>query len=195
MTYTICELNNNASAGWTQEWQVDTDGDGVADATIPAYNPEEIDDPMMPDTRLLMCRLRCGHPVHADARRRRWLFEVNNQFPGGEPRTPGYWKNWSSCINGGNQYVNATGDNDPNNEFCGVGRVARTIPGLTSATCIWAGSPIQTGRTPTATAAVDILDHRDMWSGKKRANDCSVRPGSEPAGIPAERGCRCLPVA
>jgi hypothetical protein len=29
-------------------------------------------------------------------------FEVNNSYPGGAPRTPGYWKNWSTC-SGGNQ--------------------------------------------------------------------------------------------
>ena len=33
-------------------------------------------------------------------------FIVDNQRPGGEPRTPGYWKNWSSC-SGGGQYNTA----------------------------------------------------------------------------------------
>jgi hypothetical protein len=29
-------------------------------------------------------------------------FSIENSFPGGAPRTPGYWKNWSTC-SGGNQ--------------------------------------------------------------------------------------------
>jgi hypothetical protein len=29
-------------------------------------------------------------------------FEVDNSYPGGAPRTPGYWKNWNTC-SGGNQ--------------------------------------------------------------------------------------------
>ena len=34
------------------------------------------------------------------------VFEVDNSYPGGEPRTPGYWKNWNACTGGG-QYDNA----------------------------------------------------------------------------------------
>ena len=30
------------------------------------------------------------------------LYEVDNRYPGGAPRTPGYWKNWNWC-SGGNQ--------------------------------------------------------------------------------------------
>jgi hypothetical protein len=29
-------------------------------------------------------------------------FNINNRYPGGAPRTPGYWKNWNRC-SGGNQ--------------------------------------------------------------------------------------------
>ena len=25
------------------------------------------------------------------------VFNVENSFPGGAPRTPGYWKNWNRC--------------------------------------------------------------------------------------------------
>jgi hypothetical protein len=28
------------------------------------------------------------------------VFEVNNSYPGGAPRTPGYWKNWNTCTSG-----------------------------------------------------------------------------------------------
>jgi hypothetical protein len=27
-------------------------------------------------------------------------FDVNNSYPGGAPRTPGYWKNWNTCSGG-----------------------------------------------------------------------------------------------
>jgi len=30
------------------------------------------------------------------------LYEIENRYPGGAPRTPGYWKNWATC-SGGNQ--------------------------------------------------------------------------------------------
>jgi hypothetical protein len=29
------------------------------------------------------------------------VFQVDNQYPGGEPRTIGYWKNWNTCTGGG----------------------------------------------------------------------------------------------
>jgi hypothetical protein len=34
------------------------------------------------------------------------VFNVNNSYPGGAPRTPGYWKNWNTCT-GGNQAATA----------------------------------------------------------------------------------------
>jgi len=32
---------------------------------------------------------------------------VDNQQPGGAPRTPGYWKNWNTCTGGNQQYTAA----------------------------------------------------------------------------------------
>ena len=29
------------------------------------------------------------------------MFQIDNQFPGGEPRTIGFWKNWNTCTGGG----------------------------------------------------------------------------------------------
>ena len=34
-------------------------------------------------------------------------FEVDNTYPGGDPRSPGYWKNWSTCTGGNQQYTAA----------------------------------------------------------------------------------------
>jgi uncharacterized repeat protein (TIGR01451 family) len=167
-TYTICELNNNASAGWTQEWKVDTDGDGVADTVIPAYNPEEFDVPMA-NTGFSCADFGAGTswPLVAGGT---LVFEVNNQFPGGEPRTPGYWKNWSSCTGGG-QYAKATGANDPNNEFWALDELLND-PGFRIGDLY-----LDTAHFPTqdalCKAAVSILDHRDIVSGKKVASDAA----------------------
>jgi len=35
------------------------------------------------------------------------VFEVDNSYPSGETRTPGYWKNWSTCTGGNQQYTAA----------------------------------------------------------------------------------------
>ena len=39
-------------------------------------------------------------------------FEIDNQYPGGEPRTIGYWKNWNTCT-GGNQANTAAANGGP----------------------------------------------------------------------------------
>jgi hypothetical protein len=170
-TYTICELNNMASAGWTQEWQVDTDGDGVADTTIPAYNPEEYDSPMAnTGYSCVDFGAGTGYPLTPGGT---LVFEVNNQFPGGEPRTPGYWKNWSSC-SGGSQYVKATGENDLDNEFWTIDELLND-PGFLIGDLQLGGAGTQNadGTSMDCEAAVNILDHRDIDSGKKMSNDAA----------------------
>ena len=77
------------------------------------YNPNADDNPAGPRQPMRGNRIRTDFPLTAGGTLK---FEVDNTFPGGEPRTPGYWKNWSSCTGGG-QYAKATGANDPNNEF------------------------------------------------------------------------------
>lgn len=105
-SYTLCELG--IPAGYSSVWAIDTNNDGTFDTDdiiIEPYNPNaddetpedlgnrcvdinadgpdedsEIDIPLVP-----------GETLH---------FVVDNQSPGGAPRTPGYWKNWNSCSNG-----------------------------------------------------------------------------------------------
>jgi hypothetical protein len=94
-TYTICELG--LPAGWASFWQVDTDGDGVADTTVLPYNPNESDDP--PEdvgNRCYDLTVSAGGTL---------VFDILNEYPGGNPRTPGYWKNWNRCTGGGQQYT------------------------------------------------------------------------------------------
>ena len=105
--YTLCETG--IPAGWTLEWQVDTDGDGVPDTIIPmvagvnndpvgpdgysrVYDPNYVPPgPFTNDTRCVNFVVEVGETL---------AFQIDNQFPGGEPRTIGYWKNWNTCTNG-----------------------------------------------------------------------------------------------
>ena len=98
-TYTVCE--REVPAGYSTFWQVDTDGDLIGDVTVVPYNPNATDDP--PEDLGNRCvdfgsstgiALVPGTTLH---------FIVDNQAPGGAPRTPGYWKNWNTCTNGGQQ--------------------------------------------------------------------------------------------
>jgi hypothetical protein len=100
-TYTLCELE--VPAGYSTLWQLDTDGDGIGDITVMPYNPNADDDP--PEDLGNRCvdigagtniPLVSGETLH---------FVVDNQMPGGAPRTPGYWKNWNRCTGGGQQYT------------------------------------------------------------------------------------------
>jgi hypothetical protein len=88
-------------------------------------------------------------------------FTVDNTFPGGDPRTPGYWKNWSSC-SGGGQFAKTTDDVDPDNEFISLDEVLND-PGIS-----WDGFTIN-----SCELAVSILDQRDSDNGRKMASDAA----------------------
>jgi hypothetical protein len=100
-TFTLCELE--VAAGYSTFWQIDTNGDGTGDVTVVPYNPNADDNPPQDlgnrcvdfgaNTSIL---LEPGTTLH---------FVVDNQQPGGAPRTPGYWKNWNRCTGGGQQYT------------------------------------------------------------------------------------------
>ncbi|NIQ93797.1 MAG: hypothetical protein GWN87_05965, partial [Desulfuromonadales bacterium] len=67
-------------------------------------------------------------------------FNVNNRYPGGAPRTPGYWKNWNRCT-GGNQADTADKLNDYLGPVMGAGvyllddLLPQTIGDMTVGTC------------------------------------------------------------
>ncbi|MEE4176329.1 MAG: hypothetical protein V2I46_02345, partial [Bacteroides sp.] len=42
--------------------------------------------------------------------------EVDNTFPGGDARTPGYWKNWNTCTGGGQQFTATANADDMNGD-------------------------------------------------------------------------------
>jgi hypothetical protein len=103
-TYTLCELE--VPAGYSTVWAIDNNQDGVidnGDTIVYPYNPNADDDP--PEDLGNRCvdigaetniPLGAGETLH---------FVIDNQKPGGAPRTPGYWKNWNTCTGGGQQYT------------------------------------------------------------------------------------------
>lgn len=156
--YSICELNNLAAAGWTQEWRVYVNGSWIV---VPAYNPHGFDDPMA-NVGVTCVDFGAGED-YTLAAGGTLEFEVNNDYPGGEPRTPGYWKNWSSCTNGG-QYDKATGANDPENEFWALDELLNSPGFLIGDLQLGAGDCLE---------AVAVLDQRNFATGKKAANDAA----------------------
>lgn len=162
-TYSICELG--VWSGWTTSWKVDTDNDGVADMIIPSYNPNE-DDPTPSNMGNYCFDFGAGtnYPVILGGT---LVFEVDNCYPGGDPRTPGYWKNWSSC-SGGNQYLNADG--------CDAGQCTLDEV-LTSPGIIWndiCDNPNGSWTIMTCEQAVNVLDQREQTgNNKKMASDAA----------------------
>jgi hypothetical protein len=119
--YTMCETGIPGS--WTTIWQADTDGDGVPDTIIP-HVPNTDNDPVDPatgysrvydpnwaafpgqytnDTKCVNFVVDVGEKL---------AFEINNTFPGGDPRTIGFWKNWNLCSSG-NQHLTAAENGGP----------------------------------------------------------------------------------
>jgi hypothetical protein len=89
--YTLCE--ENIPAGWSIALEADTDGDDVLDSTVVTYNPGALDSGVWCvdfgfGTSLALLP---GDTLS---------FQGDNLYPKGEPRTPGYWKNWSTCSKG-----------------------------------------------------------------------------------------------
>jgi hypothetical protein len=87
-TYTVCEME--VPAGYSSFWM-------LGEEIIQPYNPNQSDDP--PED--LGNRCYDFTPTTGTTLK----FTVDNQYPGGDPRTPGYWKNWNTCTGGGQQYT------------------------------------------------------------------------------------------
>jgi hypothetical protein len=124
-TYTVCELGSPVA--WAAEWKIDTDNDQVADTVIMPYNPNADDtDPEDLGNRCFDVGVGTDYLLTAGLNLR---FQVDNRFPDGGTRTPGYWKNWNACSNG-NQYSKTTPDVDPNNEFISLEEALAVTGGL-----------------------------------------------------------------
>ncbi|MDX1520666.1 MAG: hypothetical protein R3264_03485 [Anaerolineae bacterium] len=176
--YTLCETG--IPAGWTLEWQVDTDGDGVSDTIIPmvagtnnspvdpttgysqVYDPNFVPPPgtFTNDTRCVNFVVDTGETL---------AFQIDNQFPGGEPRTIGYWKNWNTCT-GGNQAQTAANNGGPAEGWFILDDLLNN-PGYTIGVLQLDGADCED--------AVNILDKRSIDDGKKRANDGAYNLASQ----------------
>ena len=166
-TYTLCELE--VPAGYSTFWQIDTNGDGNGDVTVVPYNPNADDDP---SEDLGNRCVDVGANTNIDLAPGTTLhFVVDNQAPGGAPRTPGYWKNWNEC-SGGGQAANAARNGGHEEGFWLLEDVLdpHIGGGIT-----W--DDIQsddfTYVIDDCDQAVSILDQRDGKTGRKRANDAA----------------------
>ncbi|MEA1866066.1 MAG: hypothetical protein U9N46_12925, partial [Euryarchaeota archaeon] len=167
VTYTVCE--EGIPAGWTLFWQVDTNGDGVADTTVIPYNPNEDDDPPQDiGNRCVDIGAGTPYPIPAGGM---VFFQVDNTYPGGEPRTPGYWKNWNRCTGGGQADTADQNGGWQNGYWLIEDVLDPNVGGGIS----W--DDIQTDsllfNVTTCEQAVSILDQRDLVTGKKMASDAA----------------------
>jgi Domain of unknown function DUF11/Right handed beta helix region/Prealbumin-like fold domain len=143
-TYTVCE--NPVPAGWTSMWQITFQLGGQI---VTPYNPNALDSP--PDDVGVRCfnfTVQPGQTVH---------FEVRNDFPGGEPRTIGYWKNWNRCTGGGQAKTADANGGAANGFFLVEDLLPQLVGDLTVDTCA---------------KAVSVLD-KSSPDDKKRANDAA----------------------
>ena len=93
---------------------------------------------------------------------------TNTPPPGGDARTPGYWKNWASCaVSSGNQYVKA-GQKGLADKTLDA-NLPQTIGILTLA----GGDP-----SPDCLKAVRLLNKSDIVTAKKKANDAAFNLAS-----------------
>jgi hypothetical protein len=189
LTHTICETG--IPAGWTLEWKVDTNNDGTPDTIIPffaggntppawtgysnVYDPNYVAPPAVytNDTRCVQFTVNPGQTL---------AFEINNSFPGGEPRTIGYWKNWNTCT-GGRQDTTAANNGGPAAGWYILDNLLNN-PGYTLGPVFPNGlrldgdpNNVLTGVTSNAVtgsdcvAAVRILDKSRITDGRKLASD------------------------
>jgi hypothetical protein len=100
----------------------------------------------------------------------RLRFRVNNTYPQGNARTPGYWKNWNTCT-GGKQAQTAAKNGG---SAAGYWLLDNHLP-HTMWTTSWQGActSFPTFTLTNCADAVRILSTQDISSGKNKANDAA----------------------
>jgi hypothetical protein len=164
-TYTICELG--VPAGWSSLWQ-------VGGSTVVPYNPQA-DNPVPEDLGNRCVDFGFGTAIPVTVRTT-LHFQVDNRAPGGDPRTPGYWKNWNTC-SGGRQALTAAANGGWENGFWLLDDVLNPAVG---GGIVWDDIKVDTFapvNIDRCAYAVDILDQRVVKNidivgdGKKLASD------------------------
>ncbi len=165
-TYTVCETG--IPSGWTSVWMIDRNGDGVInDSDLPVltpYNPNADDMPSEDlGNRCFDFGAGTSYPLPLDNTIAcKLLFEVDNSYPGGDPRTPGYWKNWNTC-SGGNQVETAAKNGGTEAGWYILDDIVGEAPGI-----VWDACGTSNPFTiDNCQQAVYILDQRQQ-SGKNR---------------------------
>ncbi|MEJ2707436.1 MAG: hypothetical protein P8074_07470, partial [Anaerolineales bacterium] len=107
-------------------------------------------------------------------------FQIDNRYPGGMPRTPGYWKNWSTCT-GGNQVATAA-------KLGGVDAGVYLLNDLLPQT-------VGSLEITTCEDGVSVLDSRTIDKGKKMANDAAYKLARNLLAARLNQGAgACVPV-
>ena len=136
-TYTLCEV---VPAAWSSFWM-------YQGSIVTPYNPDAPTQDL--GVRCYDFSVTAGQTVS---------FAIDNEFPGGEARTPGYWKNWNVCTGGG-QAANAERNGGADEGFFLMeDLLPQTIGILEVDTCV---------------EGVAVLDSRDLDRNKKRSNDAA----------------------
>ena len=151
-TYTVCE--ENMAAGWSAIWITANDG-----TVLMTYNPNASDNPSQDlGNRCFEIGAGTAYPLVANGT---FTINVNNTYPGGAARTPGYWKNWNTCTNGG-QADNALRNGGWQQGYWLLDDVLNdpgvTLGALTVLSCA---------------DGVNILDQRDISTSRKKASDAA----------------------
>ena len=150
-TYTLCE--RNIPVGYTAVWYIDADGDGVGDTMVETYDPD-----MFEDMGNRCVDFGAGTDIPLAAGETLHFVVDNQQAEGSAPRTPGYWKNWSTCSNGNQAEVAAKLGGPEEGVYLLDDLLPQTIGGLTIEIC---------------EDGVLILDSRSLDEEEKMANDAA----------------------
>jgi hypothetical protein len=178
--YTVCELT--LAVSWAATGAAGNTGGALSPVTL--VNPNASDNPAQDlGTRCYTIALAYGDDKTVEI--------TNRPPPGGNARTIGYWKNWSSCAqSNGGQFTKAVerGNYDKTLD----GNLPQTIGIL-----VLAGDGLdQDNYADDCAKAVNILDKSDL-SGKKRASDAAYNLAAQllAAKLSIQAGAGSCPAA
>jgi len=144
-----------------------TDGNNANPTTVSTLNPDALD-----------VGNRCVGSITLAAGQTRTVTWTNSQ-PGGDARTIGYWKNWSSCT-GGNQWTKALARDEWNKTL--DGNLPQDV-GLLHLN----GAPGPNTASPDCQKAVYVLGKSDINTGKTKAGDPAFSMAAQLLGAKLNR--------